>query len=67
MQRILAHKIIVNGMEYSMSVVTIDDNNRLVSVEPFSGETPSTRFLSGTIVITTDSDRNIRTLTFCNT
>lgn len=59
MQRILAHKIICNGKESIMSIVTIDDDNCLVSVEPFTHETEGTRFISGSIVITTDSTGHI--------
>lgn len=42
-----------------MSVVTIDDNGRLVSIEPFERETEATEFISGTIILSLDADGRV--------
>lgn len=55
MRRILSHKIISDGQLHSLSVVTIDDNGRLVSIEPFERETEATEFISGTIILSLDA------------
>lgn len=59
MRRILSHKIISDGQLYSLSVVTIDDNGRLVSIEPFERETEATEFISGTIILNLDADGRV--------
>lgn len=48
MKRYFAHKIIHGEKEYRMAVATIDDN-RVISIEPYEKEIPSTIFISGTI------------------
>ena len=51
----LAHRVIFNGSERGLSLVEIEHDgvSRLwsVQVSPFSGETHSTAFVDGTIVI----------------
>ena len=59
MRRILSHKIECEGRIYSLSVVTIDDNGRLVSIEPFERETEATEFISGTIILNLDADGRV--------
>lgn len=50
-ERVLAHRIIYKGKEYPMSVAGIDEQGK-VEIVPFSGETPGTIFVNGTIEIT---------------
>jgi hypothetical protein len=50
MQRYLAHKIVIFGVEYKLSILTIDDNN-VATIEPFYCETASTAFVDGTIYV----------------
>lgn len=50
MKRILAHKIIYNGIEYDMSVAEIEDGE-VVKIELFESETASTVFVPGVVEI----------------
>lgn len=49
--RILARHVEIDGRRYGLSIVTI--TNDKVHIEPFVSETASTRFVDGTLVITT--------------
>jgi hypothetical protein len=50
MQRYLAHKVVIFGIEHSLSIVSID-NNDIATIEPFIQETASTAFVDGTIYV----------------
>lgn len=56
MLKVLAHKILIDGVIYPMSTITIDDDRHIVVVEPFDKETPQTRFHSGSLIVTTDGN-----------
>ena len=49
----MAHKIVVDGVSYMLSVATIHDDGS-VTVEPFSAEIPGTSFYNGEIAIHTN-------------
>lgn len=51
-RRWLAHRIVYQGKEYTMSVLTLAPDGTVESIRPFTGETHSTAFHSGTITIT---------------
>ncbi len=58
--RILAHRLIVDGTIHTLSIADIrkDDEGRwLTTVSPFSVETASTTFHSGTVEIVQSADR----------
>ncbi len=58
-KRLLAHKVVFNGVEHRLSLVEIEQNPDSglwsVSVSPFAGETHSTAFVDGTIVVEADT------------
>ncbi len=48
MQRIFAHKIIYQGRQYRNHIAELTPSGT-IRLTPFTGETPSTTFISGTI------------------
>lgn len=48
--RWLARRIIVNGTEHKLSILTVSDSLE-TSIEPFVRETPATVYFSGTIKV----------------
>lgn len=52
MIRFLAHRVILDEVPYPLSVVTVHDTGE-VDIEPFAEELHSTRFVDGTVSITT--------------
>ncbi len=52
MFRFLAHSIVIDGVRHSLSLVSIDSLGN-VDIQPFDVETHSTKFVDGTIEITT--------------
>lgn len=56
MIRVLAHKIIFEGMEHNLSVAEISDDRGSVKITPFVSETHSTVFVSGTLEIVKTPD-----------
>lgn len=51
MKRIFAHRIIYNGREYVNHVAELDEATGEVSLYPFEHEIHSTRFISGTVML----------------
>lgn len=62
MQRIFAHRILLEGVEYRMSVIEIGDDMRVVAVKPFVRETAATRFVSGSLTVIVDSEQRVVSL-----
>lgn len=55
MKQILAHKIIFGDKTYEMHIARLLDDGNVVFY-PFKEEIPATVFVSGTILLTVDSD-----------
>lgn len=55
MQRIFAHRIIYKGVTYDNHVAQLGDSG-CVTIFPFKEEIPSTRFVSGTIELTVETE-----------
>ncbi|MDE7376403.1 MAG: hypothetical protein K2N16_06115 [Muribaculaceae bacterium] len=49
MEKVLAHKVILDGIEYRLSILEIEDGGRRARVRPFAGEEADTAFVNGTI------------------
>lgn len=49
MEKVLAHKVILDGIEYRLSILEIEDGGRQARVRPFAGEEAGTSFVNGTI------------------
>ncbi|MBO5052730.1 MAG: hypothetical protein J6C44_00635 [Muribaculaceae bacterium] len=52
MKRYLAHRVIVDDIDYGMSIITINDDYSM-SVEPYEAEIHSTRFINGVLTVIT--------------
>lgn len=50
MKRYLAHYVLHRGAIHRLSLLTIDDDNK-ISIHPFDGETHSTPFINGLLAI----------------
>lgn len=49
MEKVMAHKVILDGKEYRLSILEIEDGGRQARVRPFVGEEAGTVFVNGTI------------------
>lgn len=52
MTRLMAHKIVVDGVAYAMSIVTIY-NDGSIDIQPYNGEIPATSFYNGELRVET--------------
>lgn len=56
MEKILAHKVIFEGVEHRLAVLEITDDGRHASVRPFTGEEAGTAFVNGAIEACRDAN-----------
>lgn len=54
MKRFLARNVLLDGVPLGLSIVTFEKSG-MVSVEPFTHEVHSTRYVEGTIEVTTSA------------
>lgn len=48
--RLMAHRIVLDGREYPLSILTVDADGRC-SVQPYEHEVHSVRFYNGTLTV----------------
>lgn len=56
-KRFLARKILFCGVEHSLSVVTISNDEKACRIEPFSSETEATIYIDGRLVVERVGDK----------
>lgn len=56
MEKALAHRVILDGVEHRLAVLEISDDGRQASVRPFAGEEAGTAFVNGAIEARRDAD-----------